>query len=359
MNRAALPLRLGVIVCLMCSSFAAAQTDPPIFPDPLRFSSLPLEATEATAVPAGEWRIGATVGYFNVWQVTWHTSRIQQEFGLGRAPLEAWELRLLEQRHPGDQFYHVDLEGTRTDLVVQRGLASGITVTVRVPLIEIGAPNWDAIAERFHHTLGLSQANRNMFPRGQTSLYIRGRSGAIEAWDELERSGIGDVSVALSGSAGSWLSAAQRWVVAVEAPTGRRDTLLGSGGWDLGARWFATWGDPRRPVRLGLGFTRLDPNGSFLGVKRSNTWHVALDHHRPLGASLDLRVMARFDSSPLARFTDSDLGKPSFYWTVGLVRPIGRSAWVAFDLGENLPSKAEVPDYSLHLSVGTRLAAPR
>ena len=62
----------------------------------------------------------------------------------------------------------------------------------------------------------------------------------------------------------------------------------------------------------------------------------------------------RFDSSPIAGFTDSDIGRTSSYWMLGVLGPLPDGAWWAFDAGENYPSKAEVPDFSFHLLFGSR-----
>jgi hypothetical protein len=348
-------LRLAAaLVAVEC----AAQADPwasVSFVDPLRFNSLPLEGYEANAPAPAEWQVSLRSGYFNVWALSWHTLATHKEFGLRRRPLQPWEIRLLEQRYPTGQFFHIDLEGTLTRLVVERGLDGGIAWGFSVAAVDEGQPSWDAIAEEFHATLGLAQLGRDWFPRGQSTVVVRGRSGTIERYSGLTGSGLGDASAWLGGPAGRFLGAGQRWVVAVKAPTGERDTLRGSGGWDLAARWFATWGTDLRQVRLGLGYTRLDPAGSWLGIRRADMWHVLAETHLPLSRVLTFRASARFDSSPLAGFTDTLVGKPSFYWTVGVLAPAGRRAWLAFDAGENFPTNAEVPDYSIHLQVGARL----
>ncbi len=328
----------------------------PTFPDPLRFSSLPLNTAEVLAPPAGRWQVLASTGYFNVWQLTWHTGTIHEGWNLLGKPLSKIEVDTLAANFPQDQFYHLDIEGARHDLVAAVGLPRGLALVLQVPFISIGRPGWDAVPENFHERIGIGSMRREFFPRGQTTVYVRGRHGAIERLDNREAvSGLGDTSLALSGPVGRWLGATHRWAVSVEAPTGRPGTLLGSGGWDAGLRWFSTWGEGRRLTRLGLGYTRLDPEGSWLGVRRDDTWHAQLDLRRPLGRSWDWRVAMRFDTSPLATFTDSDIGDPSFYWLAGVLAPAGQAGFVAFDVGENYPLTAEVPDFSFHLSFGTRL----
>jgi hypothetical protein len=349
---ASLPLLLALI-----AAPAMAQVDPwasEVFPDPLRFNSLPLEPVEALAPPYGAWQISAASGYFNVWQTTWHTAASHRDLGLQGKPLTDGELRGLEAAFPDDQFYFIDVEGWRMDVDASLGLGRGYAVALRVPWIEIGSPHWDAIAEDFHEQIGFSDMRRKLFPRGQTVIYVRGWNGPIEHRAEEEGSGLGDSSLSATGPLGRWLGAEQRWVVALQLPTGKAGTLRGSGGWDVGLRWFATWGTGRRQLRVGLGYTWLDPNGSWLGVKRANMFHALGEVHVPLGR-LTLRSTLRVDSSPLADFTGSDMGTPSCYWMVGVLGKLGGDGWWAFDTGENVPFRGEVPDFSFHLLVGTRI----
>lgn len=328
----------------------------PPFLDPLRFSSLPLAAAETLAPPPGRWQVVSTFGYFNVWKLSWHTGTIHQELGLLGTPLTQHELDQLAIRHPGDQFFHFDLEGSRNDLTAAYGLPHGLAVVLQVPWVSLGSPGWDGVPERFHNSFGLGNMRRDFFPRGQTTIVLRGRAGTVSRLANSEGgSGLGDVSLALSGPGGRWLGASHRWAVAVEAPTGERDTLRGSGGWDTGLRWFATWGEGRRQARLGLGYSFLDPGGSWLGVRRDDTWHTQVEFRHPLKGGWDWRVSLRLDSSPLASFTDSEIGDPSFFWLAGVLVPVGRSGFVALDLGENYPHHALAPDFTLHLSLGWQL----
>jgi hypothetical protein len=351
-------LVVSIVAVAACWGQGDRWASPP-FADPLRFSSLPVDGMQAAAPASGEWQLANAVSYFNVWQLTWHTATIHEGFGLVGQPLTAREIAILEQNFPADQFYHVDLEGWRDDFYATVGLGRGVAVTLQVPWVEIGSPHWDVIAENFHAWLGLAQFKREVFPRGQSTVYVRGRSGAIERLSGLAEAGIGDVSLAVTGPLGRFLGADERWVVALKAPTGERNSLRGSGGWDAGLRWFGTWGSRATQVRLGLGYTWLDRNGSWLGAQRDNTWGALVEAHTPLSRTLTLRGSARYDSSPLRSFTASDMGKPSFFWTVGVLASVADNGWVAFDLGENYPSRGEVPDFSLQLQIGIRLPCAR
>jgi hypothetical protein len=351
--------------CLVAAALASGVTaqSPPWgsepFPDVLRLASLPLDMATAAAPARGEWALENTIGYFNVWQLSWHTGTVHKGLGLTGRPLTHGEIALLEQAFPRDQFFHLDTEGYRDDLRATVGIGHGLAVTLDVPFVGIGTPHWDGLAEDFHRTLGITQSRRDYFPRGRSTVVVRGRDGIVESLDGTQGSGLGDVSLGLSGPVGRWLGAGQRVAVVVEAPTGRTGTLWGSGGWDLGLRWYSTWRVGRGEVRTGLGYTHLDPAGSWLGVRRNDTWHAVLEARGPLARALDWRLQVRTDRSPLESFTSSDIGRPSFYWIAGVLSPLGRDGWVAFDLGQNYPGTAEAPDFSFHLLVGVRLTSAR
>jgi Protein of unknown function (DUF3187) len=352
---------VALLVVLLPLADAHAQPVPASWStplaDPLRVASLPLDPAQATAIPPGRWQVSLASAYFNLWSGSWHTATIHKEFGLVGQPITDEELRTLEARHPHDEIWRLDVEGVLTEVTFARGLAGGLSFTLEVPWLEVGRPHWDAISQDVHRALGWNEASRDLFPRGQTLFYVwdprEGR--AIERRQDLTGSGIGDVALALSGPAGEAFGLEHRWVVAVEAPTGARDTLEGSGGWDYGARWFATREGRRTRLRLGAGYTWLARSGSFLGVRRSNTWHLYADWQRRTGRLWSLLLSTRLDSSPLADFTKGDPGKASFIVVGGLRRSLGRGGWLAFALGENLPPYGASPDFTLHLQVGACL----
>jgi|WetSurMetagenome_2_1015567.scaffolds.fasta_scaffold31386_2 hypothetical protein len=354
-------MRTGVLlsVATCVTSAAAAATAQPSTPwpapsaDPLRFASLPLDL-DAGAAPAGTgWTVSATVSYFNTWYLSWHPGAIHRELGREGLPLTSEELRALEQRHPGDAIHFEDLEGWRADVRAARGLGSGLLLTVDVPWVDTSGPHWDRIAESFHGFFQAGPGGRDLFPRSRNAIYVRGKQGHLERLDGLDGAGLGDVAVSLAGPLGAWLGGEQRWLVAVEAPTGSEDSLRGSGGWDVGARWLGRWRWTRSELVGAVGYTRLDPAGSFLGVARSDTWHAAAAYRFAIGASTEARVIGRLEGSPLAGFTDAKPGDPGWVLTLGVRRALG-DGWVAFDLGENYPLVGVTPDYTFHLSAGLR-----
>ena len=326
--------------------------------DPLRSASLPVDLFPAAPLAPGEWRLETSLAYANLWQGTWETTAIHRELGRDGEPIGADELRELEQRYPTREMYRVDLESWRADLAIQRGLAHGLVLTLQLPWLEVGGPHWDGIAERWHKSLGLPNADRDVFPRGQTFLWARGRGGTVALGDALVVSGFGDLTLSLALPLGALAGAEHRAVLSVDAPTGDRGTLLGSGGWDIGARWFATWRRRSLALVAGAGYTRLDRSGDLLGVERADTWHLVVALEQALGEAWALTGSAAWESSPLADFTATGLGSPGAFLRFGVARRLADRSWVALDFGQDWAGAGLSPDYAFRLTLGTGSRAP-
>ena len=325
------------------------------YAEPLRLASLPLELADGSDMASGEWEIALTPGYFNLWSGSWHTATIHQELGLEGEPLTPEELRILEQRHPGDDIHRFDVEGVITELRLARGLGHGMTLTVSMPWVEIGSPHWDAISEEIHSALGWGVGGREVFAHSQTLAYVwdpkEGR--AIEGWDELEGSGVGDVRLALSGRLGAAWGGEHRWIAAVEAPTGDTGTIAGSGGWDAGVRWFATWRWRTRSLVAGAGYTWLDRSGNLLGLERADTWHLIASFEQDLGKGWGATGSFTYESSPLADLTSTALGDGAAYLRLGVLAHVSERSWVALDMGQDWYGTGMSPDYAFRLTFGT------
>ncbi len=344
-----------VLSLLIAAGGAAAQGAAPspsahVPPDPLRLASAPPSLAQlGFGAPPG-WTLGAQLGYFNIWNGTWHTGTIHKEFGLLGRPLQGWELRTLEERHSADAIHRFDVEGWVGTATVARGFPKGVVVTLDVPWMEVGAPHWDNLAWRFHRAVGLDQARRDWFPRGQTVVYAYYDGALIEGWEELNGSRLADVTLSASGPLGVFLGGTQRWGVALQAPTGERGTLAGSGGWDGGVRWGGQWHGARHRITAAAGYTWLDRGGSFLGMRRSHTASAHVTAAYRVGRRTWIDLGARADSSPLRQFSPSAVGRDAVTVTLGLARPLGSSGWVTCALGENLPQLGAAPDFTLNLA---------
>ena len=343
----------------LAASAATATADPPeltslSLPDPLRLASLPLASAEAREMTGNTWSVRFETAYFNLWYGSWHPATIHKEFGLEGQALQPWELRLLEQRHPDDDIFQVDVEGWMSEATFSRGLGHGLTATATLPWVEVGRPHWDAISQDFHRALGWKTGDRDTFPHSETLIYVWNarEQRSIEAWSDLRGSHLADVRLALSGPLGRFAGAEHRWVVALEAPTGERGVVSGSGGWDAGARWFGRWQGRRSALRLGAGWTRLDRSGTLLGAERDDTWHALAEGAVAVGDRTAFQLSCRVDSSPLASFTGGLPADPALVFSLGLRRELSRGGWLALALGENLPPHGVAPDFTLHLQVG-------
>jgi hypothetical protein len=333
-----------------------AQEWLPPAPDVLHLGSL--RGPFTAEPPAGEsWMASATVSYFNVWHYTWHVGSIHRHLGRLGEPITRDELDFLENWYREEEIHQIDLEGMRGDFVLAHRLPGGTIATLTVPWMRVGGPGGDSIAEWFHDAIGAKDMRRPWFPRGQSLLYVRAEGGRVALFDEIEGSGIGDVSLALSGRPGRALGGEHRWALAVEAPTGEKGTLLGSGGWDAAVQWQGAWRLSRRGARLGLtaGAARLDRKGSWLGLPRRDTYHLAADVRLPVGRRAQFLFTTRWDTSPIADM--GELSRNSGFWSVGIRRGLPAGGWLAFSVGENW--QGIVPDWTFHLAAGGPLGARR
>jgi hypothetical protein len=356
-------VRLHLRPIALCFAFTAlstaarAQQLPLLRPagtgDPLRAASLPFEPAQATLLPRGAWSVTASLGYANVWSVSDEVIQLHDALGRSGEPLLSDELRLLEQLAPDEDLRSLDIEGWRTDLFVSWGLHERVTLTLQVPFVSTGRPDWDGVAEWWHDLTGLPNAGRESFPRGDTLFYLYGPSGTVERRD-LDGSGLGDVALAATTLLGRALGAEHRAVLAVEAPTGTRDTLRGSGGWDAGVRWLGLWDWERVELLAGAGYTWTSGDGTLLGVPRADPWHLmaGIDWRVWRGLTATLRVA--YERSLLDGFAGGRAGAPALSERIGLAAPLGRDGWVAFELAEDSASGV-APDFGFHLAVGTTI----
>jgi hypothetical protein len=326
----------------------------------LGFGSLRPDPAMAAAPEEGTWDVSITLSESNLWAHSWHTFASHRENGRFGMEIAPEQLRGIEESFPGDAAWHVDVEAWRADIVLARGLPHGLAVALKIPWIGVGKPRWDTLAEGFHDLFGLETVERDLFPANETLIYLksRGNERIVEGRRELNGSGFGDASLAVSVPLGRFAGGTHRAAVTVELPTGDHDTLRGSGGVDAGASWSGSWSKDRRNLSASAGYTRLDPGGSFLGLARSRD----LLH---LGAGIDQRLWrnlwgtfsVRFDSSPLGEVIEGYPGNPSTYYRVGFGVPT-RYGWLFFDLGEELqPVTGLEADWSFHLTWSARSAS--
>lgn len=356
-------LRVGWLVVAYAASggvvVSAAELPSPMLPppDPLRLASAPVGHHLGLLPEPGDWSLGAGVGWFNVWYAEGQAAALRRELGIGReVPFSDQERQELARRYPNQDLAHLDLEGTITELVLARGLAPGWAVSALLPVVGLGSPHWDQVPERWHDWFDLTQSNRDLFPRSRQALWIQGASGTVDE-RRPDSSGIGDLALALTYSAGEWLGAEHLVVGEVELPTGSKGTLRGSGGVDLGVRWIGRWEWSRSRLLVAAGYNRLDPEGELLGVERSDTWHGSLEYGLALGRRWAAAASVGYGSSPLADFTEGEPGEPVLTRGLGLSYRVGASTWVGLEYWADRGGMGIAPDVALRLVLSSAIGS--
>jgi hypothetical protein len=349
-------LLTGCLALLTAAGATAQGLDlyrPAANPDPLRAAVLPIEPAAAIMPAPGTWQVTASIGTFNLWDLSKEIAGVRSSERAGRTPVTSAELRTAEALYPGRPLWLLDVGGSRADLFVSRGLASALAVTLHVPWIDIGNPGGDGLAEWWHRVTGLPNGDRALFPRDAILVYLHGPDGTIERRD-LGGTGMGDASLALTAACGRWGGAEHRAMIEIQGPTGRKDGLWGSGGWEVGARWFAAWRWPHSALLAGAGYTRLAGSGDLLGVRRSDAWSALAGVDLRVWRSLSAFYRVAVERSPLAGFSAGEPGEAALFMRFGLAAPTA-AGWWAFEMGQNWPGIGTAPDYSIQLSFARRL----
>jgi hypothetical protein len=328
-------------------------------PDPLRLAILPFGFETFGETTSDGWQGSVSLSYFNVWRSSPEVQSIHVELGRDGLPLESAELRELERRDPSASHLHVDLEGSLVELVAARRVAGDVRLVLRIPWLSVGEPGWDGIAEGWHSALGIGNFGRGRFPRGETFLFVRGGGCTLEAGaSELSGSGPGDLSLALAKPVSRLAGGRQELSLLVEAPTGRSDGLHGNGKWDFALRGASAWEGERRRVLLAGGWTRTSARGGLSGLVRpEKLWHLGLDWQERLGESWIARGAVTWERAALDLPGEEIVRDPSLYLRFGLGRRLAGNAWAIFEVGQDQDSGdfGLAPDFSFHLTVGTRM----
>ncbi len=351
--------RLAVMVtALLVTGAVRAQTpDWRPYPQtqPLTFGSLRLEPAFAGSPPEGEWWVSVALTEFNLWDRSFHTVQTHRDRNLARQPVTPEELRSIERNFRDDPAWHLDVAGWRTDLILSRGLPGGQSLTLQIPWIDIGSPRWDALGEAIHGTFHFA-SQRNLFPRGQTFLYLKDVDNRtiVQGGDELAGSGWGDITLGYGVPLAKWKEVHQRLELTVQAPTGKAGTLQGSGGWDGGLSWFALWRRPALAVRVAAGAMWLDGRGTFLGVERARaTLHLMTEFEHHLAGRFSGVAGVRIDTSPLRPIIHGDPGGAPIFYRFGILRSAGKG-WMAFEISDAVtPLRGVEADWAFQLSFGT------
>ncbi|MBP7829110.1 MAG: DUF3187 family protein [Kiritimatiellae bacterium] len=134
----------------------------------------------------------------------------------------------------GDSSLMLDGETYVARIALRRGFAGGWEIGLDLPYVRHAGGILDDFIESYHDTFGFSQGNRKAIPSDRL-LYALTRNGETLFYLADPADGLGDAAVSLGRQLyrrldGTRAAAAR---VAIEAPTGNRDNLLGSGSTDI------------------------------------------------------------------------------------------------------------------------------
>lgn len=337
---------LTAVISLLPAGPALAEADVlSVWPatDPTDFGSVWLDPASAATPPPGEWIFSINVAYFNSFRESGEVGALREESGI-RGRVASEELREVELRFPSRDLFLIDMEGVVTEVRASRSLTASLSAWVRVPVISVGSPNWDSAAEFAHDTFGVGTKGRDLYPRGETLLYLRAGGSSLPGSADLETSRLGDLEAGVT-----WRRGAHRVLLSGDGSTA--DGRLGSsGGMDAALGYFYLRELGEVSLALGAGYARLDPAGSFLGIERSDTWHMIGRAGIPVWREISFLAGARIDSSPLADASSGDLGEPGLTIDLAVSGELGPIRGALHFL-EDFPSIGVSADWSFLLTV--------
>ncbi len=138
----------------------------------------------------------------------------------------------------------LDGETRRLDLLATGALPlDGARWRLDLPYLAHGGGRMDGLIEDWHRTFGLPGGGREDIPPDRLLFGVLDKDGDLALRLDRSRSGPGDVAAAVSAPLPPWGDSGGETLAGlrVEAPTGKAESLLGSGGWDI-AGWLATGG---------------------------------------------------------------------------------------------------------------------
>jgi hypothetical protein len=238
--------------------------------------------------------------------------------------------------HLGGPLYLVDGETHRVELAMRRGFGHNLEMALTVPISTIGGGWSDSVIEAVHRAFSLGNANREalrrnsetVYLRTATAHYVRNRSVGYAIGDialtgkyELQPFEDGAVSLSLCG--------------AIKLPTGRAETLDGSGSADAGLQLLASRDFSLVRVHASLSVLRLGANrplGTSAQVLISDTVAVSRLVTDRTSAAVELTI----SESPFKRIGIAEFNRRSYQISAGMQRQFGRSLVVYAALIENL-----------------------
>jgi hypothetical protein len=236
----------------------------------------------------------------------------------------------------GAPVFLVDGETHRLELSVRHGFGGHLEVGVAIPVSRIGGGWSDELIEVTHHTLGIGNDERESLRRNSeaiyiasgSGLYLRNRSAGFSLGDialtgkyELVTLEDDKMSIALSS--------------AIELPTGKAQTLAGSGSLDAGVALIASRDFSGARVHASIGVLRLGHNRP-LGTPAQLLVTDTVAISRMLNARTSATMQLTVSESPFRHMGIAEFSKRSNQLSAGIQRRIGPSLIAYAALIENL-----------------------
>lgn len=254
-----------------------------------------------------------------------------------------------EGEEPAVRRFLVDGEHQTTAFELRRGIARGLDVGVRVPVLWRGAGFLDGIIDVFHESTGTMDNIRNAFDNNRYRIEGRDRDGQPFSWNDERGVGLGQIEIDARRSLGCF--AGGSWALALRAslPTGT-GPFRHREGVDLGAQLLHTrFLAPRWRLHAGVGVVRhgdLDLDGL-----RYERW-------RPSGfVVIELRWTERITAILQTSWAGSlitnveDYPALHGYLDAGLVFRLNRCMALEVLMHENLADQQSTTDVSLLISL--------
>jgi len=269
----------------------------------------------------------------------------------GRHSLTSAGAYAIVAAHPDADLFLFDGELVRWTLRTSYGLTDALQLTVDVPVLSRGGGFADSAIESFHSSLGIGNADRELFPQNHFQVFMRFGGHQLYLDGAPANNVIGDVSVELKLRARNrwhgWSAAAS---VAAKAPTGRAASFGGSGNWDGQVAGYASRSLGPGRLHLNLAFTALGGVENMPGFSVDDLWtavagyEIWSSHH-----AVNWIAQATWATSVCRSATGSDLSDPAYLLLVGARVPARAHGTLTFAIIENIVQFDNSADLALHI----------
>lgn len=324
---------------------------------PLNLPFLGFLPDEQMFLPAGHLLAGFTSSQSNTFARTDSITEGRTE-GV-RIPFREADFDKVIADNPGKDQFFLDMEIFRVNFLFTYGLTQDLQLDVEVPFLHIGGGVQDGLIENFHNNLGLGQAGRDTFPRGETTLalFLDGKKVFLS---DFSFSGLGDVVVSVKwpiyeGAEGSTFLPKIDARVAVKLPTGDADKLLGSGHADYGIGIGSSILFGRGCLHLNLGAIFPGDWDLVPGLDPDPIYSILVAWEFLLGRNphISYLIQDRVNTSPFRTSSDTELAELAHEISFGMKIDLTPNDRITLALTENHSGFNNSSDIGFHFGYVT------